>query len=408
MTKKYKTSLLVGGVNSPVRAGISVNADRFIASKAQGPFLFDQSGTPFLDYICGFGPILLGHQHPSIQATIADTKAFSALGVCNEFEEPLAHLIQKANPTIEKVRMTNSGGEAVNAAIRIAKAATKRTQIIKFSGQYHGAVESVLGYVMPSQSIDTGIDPNVSEQLSCLTFNDIAQLESAFKIAPPAAVIIEVISGNMGFIRAEPAFIQKLQQLCKTHQTMLIVDEVMTGFRVHPKGACALYDLVPDLITYGKIIGGGLPVGAVAGPTRLMDLLSPIGPVYQAGTFSGHPLAMACGVTTLNTVFETPLIESCHQYLTVLARELIDLFKQKGMPFCIDYQGGQFGFYFQAHYPKSFQDIEPESITLFTQFYHHMRKHHILLPPSHLEALFITGAHDDQCLEMTIEAARDF
>ena len=196
MTKKYKTSLLVGGVNSPVRAGISVNADRFIASKAQGPFLFDQSGTPFLDYICGFGPILLGHQHPSIQATIADTKAFSALGVCNEFEEPLAHLIQKANPTIEKVRMTNSGGEAVNAAIRIAKAATKRTQIIKFSGQYHGAVESVLGYVMPSQSIDTGIDPNVSEQLSCLTFNDIAQLESAFKVAPPAAVIIEVISAS--------------------------------------------------------------------------------------------------------------------------------------------------------------------------------------------------------------------
>lgn len=408
MTKKYNTSLLVGGVNSPVRAGISVNADRFIASKAHGPFLYDQNNTPFLDYICGFGPILLGHQHPNIQAIIAASETFSALGVCNEHEEPLARLIQKANPTIEKVRMTNSGGEAVNAAIRIAKATTKRTKIIKFSGQYHGAVESVLGYTMPSQSIDTGIDPNVSEQLSCLPFNDIAQLESAFKTQPPAAVIIEVISGNMGFIRAEVPFIQKLQQLCSIHQTTLIVDEVMTGFRVHPKGACALYELVPDLITYGKVIGGGLPVGAIAGPIRLMDLLSPIGPVYQAGTFSGHPLAMACGIATLQAVFETPLIESCHQYLTVLAQELTDIFKQKGIPFCIDYQGGQFGLYFQAQYPKSFQDIEPESITLFTKFYHHMRKHRILLPPSHLEALFITGAHDDQCIEMTIEAARDF
>ncbi len=406
MTEKYKTSRLVGGVNSPVRAGLSVNAEPFLASSSEGPYLYDKKGNAYIDYICGFGPIIIGHQHPTIKHILENSDFFSTLGVCNPYEESLAQLVQSANSNIDKVRFTNSGGEAVNTAVKIAKGYTQRSRILKFVGQYHGAVDSVLGYLSPSQSIKTGIDPKTSDQLVCVPFNDTKALEDAFSHNSFAAVIIEVISGNMGFIRASNPFIAKLQSLCDTHQCLLIVDEIMTGFRVGLGGTCKLYNLKPDLITYGKVVGGGFPIGAIAGPEKLMNTLSPVGPIYQAGTFSGHPISMACGVAVLEFLHTQPVFEHFDHYLKTLSTELNSIFKQKGVPFCMDHQGGMFGFYFQDRYPESYADITKECEGLFNQFYHHMRSNKILLPPSHLEAIFMTFAHDTKCLEKTLEAAQ--
>lgn len=408
MSKSKASHHLVGGVNSPVRACKSVHAEPFLASHAEGPYLYDNKNKAYVDYVCGFGPILLGHQNPEIKTILRNAVDMSALGVNNVHEEKLASLIAKANKKIEKVRFTNSGGEAVNIAVKLAKSQTQRPMILKFVGQYHGAVDSVLGYEQPAESIRSGIDPSTSQQLLCIPFNDIAALDHTFETLGDslAGVIIEIISGNMGFIRGSNKFLNRLSTLCSHYGTMLIVDEVMTGFRVNPCGATALYpDLSPDLWTYGKVIGGGLPVGAIAGPKEIMNLLSPVGPVYHAGTFAGHPLVMACGAHVLESVFNTRLINSCHDYLNKLLHGLERIFQEKGVPFSFDFQGGQFGLFFQDTYPRCYTEISKEAQERFNAFYQHMRKNGVLLPPSHLEALFISGAHDAASLNKTLEAA---
>ena len=400
---------LVGDVNSPVRACKAVNAEIFYASKSKGAFIYDKNNKAYVDYVCGFGPILIGHQHPAIKDLLIHAENLSALGVCHDAEIELANLIHDLMPHIEKIRFTNSGAEAAGTAVRLAKAHTKKSKIIKFIGQYHGATDTVLGYVQPGNISENGIDAHTASQLICVPFNDEAALEAVIEKHHDeiAGLMIELFSGNMGFVPASDQFIKKAKALCETHNIVFIADEVMTGFRVHARGASYLYNVTPDLTMLGKVIGGGFPIGAVGGRADIMNLLSPEGGVYHAGTFAGHPLCMQAGSIVLNMIKEGYVLSTCETYVSRLCQALTDLFKQKGIPFCSDHRQAMFGFFFQENYPKQFSDVHPSSQSYFETFYHHMRKNGILLPPAHLEALFVTCAHDDQTLDLTLKAAND-
>ena len=400
---------LVGEVNSPVRACKAVNAKPFYASKSEGPFIFDENNKSFVDYVCGFGPILVGHKHPAIDQLLQTADNLSALGVCHASEIKLANQIHAFMPHIEKIRFTNSGAEAAGTAVRLAKAYTNKTQIIKFIGQYHGATDSVLGYVQPGNLHDNGIDPHTASQLICVPFNDEKALESVIVEHHEniAGLMIELFSGNMGFIPATKSFINKAKALCEQFNIVFIADEVMTGFRVHARGASHLYDVTPDLTMLGKVIGGGFPIGAVGGKAEIMNLLSPEGGVYHAGTFAGHPLCMQAGSIVLDMIQNQNLLDHCEQYIQTLCKELSAIFKAKGIPFCTDYRQAMFGFFFQSHYPGCFKEVEPSSQAYYEKFYHHMRNQGVLLPPAHLEALFVTHAHNDQCIDITLKAAKD-
>lgn len=407
MTSLNLSSRLIGGVNSPVRACQAVAAAPFHANKAEGAYIFDENNKAYIDYICGFGPILLGHRAPQINQLLADSDNYSALGVCHAAEETLAQSIHSFMPALEKIRFTNSGGEAAGVAVRLAKAYTKKTQIIKFVGQYHGAVDSVLGYTTQSSLDRNGIDASITNNLVCLPFNDAEALNAYVskhhdKIA---GIMVELISGNMGFVPGQQHFIETIASLCKTFNIVFIADEVMTGFRVHEQGASHLYHVKPDLTLLGKVIGGGFPIGAVGGHADIMNLLSPVGEVYHAGTFAGHPLAMQAGNLVLNAIKNDHVLTKCENYVAALCGGLKDIFNTKGIPFVVDHRKAMFGFFFQSHHPLHFTDISDDHSTLFNQFYHHCREQGILLPPSAFEAIFVSASHDDQCLNQTLEIA---
>ncbi len=400
---------LVGDVNSPVRSCQSVDATPFYADKSLGPYIYDQAGKRYVDYVCGFGPILLGHQNPMIEKLLNEAKNLSTLGVCQQSEIDLANRIHDFMPHIEKIRFTNSGAEAAGVAVRLAKAYTKKTKIIKFIGQYHGAADPVLGYVKPGNLADNGIDPNTASQLICLPFNDIDALTAVIHAQHDqiAGIMIELFSGNMGFVPANKAFITKAKKLCEEYNIVFIADEVMTGFRVHAKGASFLYDLTPDLTMLGKVIGGGFPIGAIGGKEDIMNLLSPVGQVYHAGTFAGHPLSMQAGIIALDAIKHKGILEHCEQYIKRLCHELSALFKQKGLPFSYAHKQAMFGIFFQEDMPQRFNDINTDCQSYFKTLYHAMRKQGVLLPPAHLEAMFVTHTHDEQCLTLTLEAAKN-
>lgn len=403
------TTRLVGNVNSPVRTCQAVKANPFYASQSHGPYIYDQNNRPYIDYVCGFGPILLGHQDPQIKKLLSTATNLSTLGVCHATEERLAEQIHEFMPHIEKIRFTNSGAEAAGVAIRLAKAYSKKTKIIKFVGQYHGATDAVLGYTAPGTLEENGIDSHTASQLICLPFNDTDTLEATIQAHHHeiAGVMMELFSGNMGFIPAQKSFVETAFKLCKQYDILFIADEVMTGFRVHPSGASHLYQISPDLTLLGKVIGGGFPIGAVGGKTEIMNQLSPVGNVYHAGTFAGHPLSIQAGSIVLQTIKTTNTLSRCEQYLSALSKGLSEIFKQKGLPFCIDHRQAMFGFFFQELYPTQYNDIQASSQSYYTTLYHHLRNHGILLPPAHLEAGFITQAHDDACLNKTLEVTKN-
>jgi glutamate-1-semialdehyde 2,1-aminomutase len=401
------SSRLIGGVNSPVRACQAVAANPFYAKKAEGAYLYDEKGDAYIDYICGFGPILLGHRAQKINQLLVDSANYSALGVCHAAEETLAQSIHAFMPAIEKIRFTNSGGEAAGVAVRLAKAYTQKTQIIKFVGQYHGAVDSVLGYTAQSSLDRHGIDASIANNLVCLPFNDAEALNTYVtqhhdKVA---GIMVELISGNMGYVPGQQNFIDTIASLCKQFNIVFIADEVMTGFRVHEQGASFLYNVKPDLTLLGKVIGGGFPIGAVGGHADIMNLLSPVGEVYHAGTFAGHPLAMQAGNLVLNAIKTDKLLAKCEHYIATLCVGLKEIFNKKGIPFTVDHGKAMFGFFFQAEHPKQFSDITAEHSATFNQFYHHCRNLGVLLPPSAFEAIFVTGSHDQHCLNRTLEVA---
>lgn len=405
--------LIPGGVNSPVRACKSVGAEPVFIERAEGSRIFDADGNSYIDYVGSWGPMILGHNHPEVVKAIA-----SALGKGASFGAPcgleveLASLVTKIVPNMEMVRMVNSGTEATMSAIRLARAFTSRDRVIKFDGCYHGHADSFLveagsGVATLNISGTPGVPKCLSELTVSVPYNDKDAVRKIMETwgRDVACIIIEPVAGNMGFVKPEPGFLDFLREITKEYGSLLIFDEVMTGFRVSLGGAQELYGIKPDLSTFGKIIGGGLPVGAYGGRRDIMSLIAPEGPVYQAGTLSGNPLAMAAGIATLKLLMENGFYESLGKLTASLVSGLKKAASSAGIPVCADHVGAMFGFFFTEGPVNNFSDARKSDTVLFSKFYREMRNKGIYLAPSQFEAGFVSSAHTEDDVAKTVEAA---
>lgn len=407
--------VLPGGVNSPVRAFKGVGGTPVFMRKAQGPYLWDIEGKRYIDYVLSWGPMILGHAHPeviaAVQAACADGLSF---GAPTERETELAQLIIAMMPNIEKVRLVNSGTEATMTALRLARGFTQRNMIIKFEGCYHGHVDSLLikagsGALTLGVPTSPGIPESVAAHTLTLPYNDSASVKLAFQQygAEIAAIMVEPIAGNMNLVIPDTSFLQTLRECCNQYGNLLIFDEVMTGFRVGPQGAQGLFNIRPDLTCLGKIIGGGMPLGALGGRADIMEHLAPAGPVYQAGTLSGNPIATIAGLTTLS------LLRSPDFYPQLSARtsELLEGWQQAadqaGIAFTTQQAGGMWGIFFTEHKTiTNFTEVMSCDSQRFAQFFHGMLQQGVYLAPSAFEAGFMSSAHDASIIEITIAAAQ--
>ena len=404
-------SLMPGGVNSPVRAFQSVGGEPLYITGAQGAYLNDASNRQFIDYVGGFGPMILGHSRPEVVAAIQKAAAKGlTYGTCNPLEVEMAALVKSLMPSIEMLRMVNSGTEAAMTAVRLARAATKRSKIIKFTGCYHGHTDALLvaagsgatTFGMPSSP---GIPEAVTQDTLCLPYNDIDALTQCFHTYSDdiAALMLEPICGNMGLIMPSPGFLETCQALCRQHGSLLVFDEVMTGFRVALGGAQSLFGIQPDITILGKIIGGGLPVGALGGRREFMEMLAPVGPVYQAGTLSGNHLTMAAGLATLSicqSESETLYahLNACSQ---AICAQLETAAHRHSIPLQTQSVGGMFGFFFSEEPINNYEQACQSNTNRFAAFFQSMLAQGIYLPPSAFEACFVSGAHDTVELEHT-------
>ncbi len=399
-----------GGVHSPVRAFKAVSEPPLIVREARGPYLTDVEGNRFIDYVLSWGPLLLGHAHPEVLSALRGAlERGTSYGFSSEAEVELAELIVEMVPSVEMVRFVNSGTEATMAAVRLARAATRRDLILKFEGCYHGHGDSFL--VAAGSGVATlGLpdSPGVPAPLAALTlvcqFNDLEGVREQFRLYGDriAAVIVEPFVGNAGLIPPLPGFLPGLREITRQYGALLIFDEVMTGFRVHPGGAQALSGVLPDLTTLGKVIGGGLPVGAYGGRKELMEMVAPAGPVYQAGTLSGNPLAMAAGLATLKVARAAKAFEILPQRARRLADALASEAKSLGVPLWATHAGSMWGFFFSPAPVTNFAQAKASDVALFARFHRIARDRGILLPPSPFEACFVSLAHDDGVIDETI------
>lgn len=408
--------VIPGGVNSPVRAFKAVGNTPLFISKAQGAYVYDSDGTAYIDYIGSWGPMILGHAHPHVVKAVQSQATLGlSYGAPTELETELATSICQLVPSCEKVRLVNSGTEATLTAIRLARGYTHRDKIIKFEGGYHGhhdalLVEAGSGAATLGTPSSPGIPKAITDQTLCLPYNNKEALAEAFKQHGPelAALIIEPIAGNMNMVPADPDFLQLARDLCNQHHTLLIFDEVMTGFRVALGGAQELYQIKPDITTLGKVIGGGMPLAAIGGHSDIMDTLAPVGPVYQAGTLSGNPMAVTAGLTTLNTITETPnFYNTLEQRTKALCQGLEALAHEQGIPLTTQSAGGMFGFLFTDS--QSIVDYKAVANTqgpYFIPFFQLMLKQNIMLAPSMFEAGFMSICHDKPLIEKTLQAAQ--
>lgn len=410
---KKANTLIPGGVNSPVRAFKGVGGDPIFFKKGQGAYLTDVDERTYIDYVGSWGPLILGHCHPAVvDAVTSALHQGMSFGAPTELEILLAEKIISLMPNLQKIRMVNSGTEATMTAIRLARGYTKKNKIIKFNGCYHGHHDGLLvkagsGLLTLSLPATPGIPSTTTEHTLTADFNDIQQVTDLFETHGKdiAAVIIEPIAGNMGFVPSTPEFLKHLRQLCDQYQTVFIFDEVMTGFRVALGGAQSLYNIRPDLTTLGKIIGGGMPVGAIGGRTEIMSCLAPEGPVYQAGTLSGNPMAMAAGLATLTEVEKPGFYETLTQTTETLIQSLKTVASTHQVPFCADSIGGMFGFCFnELTQVRNYQDVAASDEALFKRFYHAMLQEGVYLAPSMYEAGFVSSTHGQQEIEKTAEA----
>lgn len=402
-----------GGVNSPVRAFKSVGGTpRFIA-RAQGAYLHDVDGRPYVDYVGSWGPMILGHQHPQVVAALEHQARIGlSYGAPTELEVEMAELLCDRVPAMEQVRLCSSGTEATMSALRLARGCTGRDAILKFEGCYHGHSDSLLvkagsGALTFGVPTSAGVPADFARHTLTAVYNDLDNTAAAFDANPGkiAAVIVEPVAGNMNCIPPAPGFLEGLRSLCDRHGALLIFDEVMTGFRVHPGGATALYGVRPDLVTLGKIIGGGLPVGAFGGRRDLMQQLAPNGPVYQAGTLSGNPLAVTAGLATLRLL--TPaLYEATAAYTARLLEGLTQAARSSGVPFSTSQVGSMFGLFFRHTAPTRYSEAMESDAGRFKRFFHAMLDRGIYLAPSAFEAGFVSAAHGNTELELTLDAAR--
>ena len=407
--------VMPGGVNSPVRAFNGVGGTPVYFTHGKGARLTDADGRHYIDYIGSWGPMIVGHGHPAVrEALAAQLERGLSFGAPCELETLLAERIVALVPSAEKVRMVSSGTEAAMSAIRLARGVTGRDRIIKFEGCYHGHADSLLvkagsGALTMGVPNSPGVPAALAELTTTLAYNDTQQAADAFARFGDdiAAVIVEPVAGNMNCIPPQPGFLEALRELTARHGSLLIFDEVMTGFRVHAGGAQALYDIRPDLTVLGKVIGGGMPVGAIAGPATIIDHFAPSGPVYQAGTLSGNPLALASGIATLDLIredgFHTRLLEQTRQLCEGLERAAAEA----GVALTTNHVCGMFGVFFTADAPVSrFSQVMACDVDRFKRFFHLMLDGGINLAPSAFEAGFVSAAHGPAEIEQTVAAAR--
>jgi glutamate-1-semialdehyde 2,1-aminomutase len=402
-----------GGVNSPVRAFKGVGGTPVFMEKGQGAYLFDVDKRQYIDYIGSWGPLILGHAHPRVIKAVHEAiERGMTFGAPTEIEINMAEKIAELMPMIEKVRMVNSGTEATMTAIRMARGITGRQKIVKFAGCYHGHSDSLLvkagsGLLTLGEPSSPGIPKNLAANTLTVDFNDLEAIQLLFAEygADIAGIIVEPIAGNMGMVLPDVGFLQGLRSICDSYQSILIFDEVMTGFRVALGGAQSLYGVTPDLTTLGKIIGGGMPVGAIGGKADLMDCLSPMGAVYQAGTLAGNPVAMAAGLATLEEISKPNFYQELSQKTAVLVQGMQEVAQTLSIPLQTSAVGGMFGYQFTAQNPiRNYQDVTTANENLFRQFYHLMLSKGVYLAPSMYEAGFVSQAHTLEDIGYTIEA----
>jgi glutamate-1-semialdehyde 2,1-aminomutase len=402
------------GVNSPVRAFRSVGGTPRFITRAEGPYFWDADGKRYIDYIGSWGPAIVGHAHPEVVQAVqeAATRGLS-FGAPTEAEVLMAEEICRLVPSIEQVRLVSSGTEATMSALRLARGATGRDKIVKFEGCYHGHADSLLvkagsGLLTFGNPTSAGVPEDFVKHTLVLDYNDVGQIEEAFGNfgSEIACVIVEPVAGNMNLIKATPEFLQALRELCTRHGALLIFDEVMCGFRVGLGGAQALYGIKPDLTALGKVIGGGLPVAAFGGSAELMSNMAPLGAVYQAGTLSGNPIAVAAGMTTLKLIQQPGFYDQLTASAKRLAEGLTDAAFEEGVTFCADYEGGMFGLYFSEQAPRNYAEMMAGDRARFNTFFHAMLDEGVYFAPAAFEAGFVSAAHDDAVIDETIEAAR--
>ena len=407
-------NLIPGGVNSPVRAFKGVGGDPIFFKQGIGAYLIDVDDNRYLDYVGSWGPLILGHCHPSVIDSVTRVlhKGMS-FGAPTELEIKLAEKIIHLMPSIEMIRMVNSGTEATMTAIRLARGFTNRSKIIKFNGCYHGHSDGLLvkagsGLLTLGIPASPGILQGTTEHTLTANFNDLDETLRLFETygSDIAAIIVEPIAGNMGFVKPRIDFLSGLRELCDKYKSILIFDEVMTGFRVALGGAQAIYNIKPDLTTLGKVIGGGMPVGALGGRADIMAYLAPLGPVYQAGTLSGNPLAMAAGLATLNEVSRPGFYEQLDKISKSLVKALDEVASSLHIPFCSASIGGMFGFCFtDKECVRDYHDVASSNEELFKQFYHGMLQQGVYFAPSLYEAGFVSIMHTEDDIKKTQQAA---
>jgi len=407
-------SVIPGGVNSPVRAFKGVGGTPVFIDRAEGPYIWSAEGKRYTDYVGSWGPMVLGHAHPAVRQAVHEAVDRGlSYGAPTEIETRMAARLCDLMPSMDLVRMVSSGTEATMSAIRLARGFTGRDTIVKFEGCYHGHSDSLLvkagsGALTFGVPSSPGVPAALAEHTLTLDFNDAEQVREVFARQGDsiACIIVEPVAGNMNCVPPQPGFLEALREVCDAHGAVLIFDEVMTGFRVALGGAQALYGVRPDLTTLGKVIGGGMPVGAFGGRRDIMEKLAPLGPVYQAGTLSGNPVAMAAGLKTLELIGEAGFYEGLAQKTRHFVDQLIQRAEQAGIPFTANAVGGMFGVFFSDR-PQvtNFADVMACNTGRFNQFFHAMLDEGVYLAPSAFEAGFVSSAHDEAVIEATLEAA---
>jgi len=406
--------LLPGGVDSPVRAFRAVGGQPLFIERGEGAYLYDVDGNRFIDYVLSWGPLILGHAHPQvIQALKATVELGTSYGAPSPLEVELASLVQSFMPGLEMMRFVNSGTEATMTALRLARAFTQRDKIIKFEGCYHGHADLLL--VQAGSGVATlglpdspGVPSATTQDTLVARFNDLASVAELFHHFPEqiAAIIVEPVAGNMGVVPPVEGFLPGLRKLSSDYGALLIFDEVMTGFRVHPGGAQKLYDISPDLSTLGKVIGGGLPVGAYGGKREIMQMVAPAGPMYQAGTLSGNPLVMTAGITTLKLLQKPEVWQSMEAAGVLLEEGVAQAARQAGVPIQQTRVGTMFASFFSEVPPRDWPTVKQSNTERFARYFRSMLANGVYLAPSQFEAGFLSTAHNQAVIHRTIEAAQ--
>ncbi len=425
MTHSFATSqalyeqaqrLIPGGVNSPVRAFRGVGGTPLFIERGAGPYVWDADGNQYIDYVLSWGPLILGHAHPEVvDAVKRAAEKGTSFGAPTRLEVELAEMVIEMVPSVEMVRFVNSGTEATMSALRLARAVTGREKIVKFEGCYHGHADALLvragsGVATLGLPDSPGVTRGTTQDTLVARYNDLSSVEALFDRYPEdiAAVIVEPVGGNMGVVPPVPGFLEGLRSLCDRHGALLIFDEVMTGFRVHLGGAQALYNVRPDITTLGKVIGGGLPVGAYAGSREIMEHVAPVGAMYQAGTLSGNPLAMSAGIATLRVLREPGVWDTLVARAERLTKGIRQAAADAGVPIVQTRVGTMFSLFFlEGDTPTSWDDVKKADISRYARWFWAMIERGVYFAPSQFEAGFMSLAHDDETIDKTIAAARD-